>query len=730
TLRKMLRSVEGHKIHSQVVPVLWERRRPMDAMVMHHFLVERGDRPESLSEIEALVRYAENYGFSTHKEVLYRSVALLTNSSYEDVASLVSEHGVDALTAKMEPEQTSSAEATAAEKQKTAKEKKFNDDLGARLFATPAFSFDLILSGLKMFSVTHIGPLSLREMALHSKTPDEVLDHIKALEKAGISIGNSVFATLVRRLAGEKAERTLKDLLSSDQHPDMLERMGLQESLLTSYTLEQNWAQANKTMAVLAVLAERRGYERAPFYNIRIRNALNLGDLAASRLILSQMEKDGVKPDKKTLGRARHALLPFREKTSQPSRDPRALERVLFLLTIYQKTVLLGGTLDPSLWVEPIARLGMTDQWPELRAILHWLARVYVPKERRPPWLSEPSVSPLGPPPDASFDISMTLPRNHKDSPHMTIFSTGLQRAVVGWGFMKRPSPDKARTWLLPEFPDLRALRKKLRKQRGSGGSVRQGEQGLRLEVEGDNAALAEDNGVSDTDAEASKTEGSGSAERNELNELQEHETPQPTKQTVAWSSNRITAEKLALIPIPETSEPKLLLPAPSPPSPPSPPPPPRQYVISWCRGILLLRELRYLGVLIQNNTIQRAVRSRLALLYGDAKPLTNSRDINILIWRENPYTLEEVLADVEKAWGQELFKEYKGKGWEGLWKLVNPRSRLDYTELVDKGETGKYEKVVENLRRKGRRDVRRMTPAHELRQWQEEHGKIDYETD
>ncbi|KAI5304008.1 hypothetical protein KEM56_006960 [Ascosphaera pollenicola] len=621
TFRRLLETLPGHKIHKHVVPLLWQQRRPMDAMTMHRFLTDRDDCPESFEEIEALVRYATNYGFTTEKEVLLRSVAILTDSPYEDTLRFVAEHGVKALSQQIRAEETAeetSDHAPDGKEEGTTgdvpagpiKEKKFSDDLGARLFATNAFTFDLILSGLKMFGVSAIGPASLREMAVRANSTEEIYENIKALEKAGISIGTSVFSRAVKKLAAERSERILHDVLHSDQHPDALEDQDLQERLLMSYTLEQDWHQVHKTMAILSTLTESEQNHDPQLYNVRLRQALKARDLTAARILLAQMAADGVVPKRQTTATAYRYILVPREQHKRPRKDKEAREATSFVLSFYQAVCLMGGEVTTTDWAEPIRRLGMVGPWDEFRALMHWLARFYVPQRRKltiadlplDPLTGErqipadkkifasPIVQAVKDPPSTYYMLD-TLPRNHELSMFRQIFHPNLQRAIVAWGFLKRLSQRKSRTLPLPpHYSTKHSISSKITKQ-----------------------------------------------------------TTQETERN------------------PEDI-------------------PQQDYVIYWCRGIVLLRELKDLGVVVQTSTVQRAVRSRLAILYGDEQEWSYKRTKNKLLREENPFTLEEILADIEKCWPGLMGSLHTEKD-----SLVNPRPKIQSRK--HKEEQDEYEK-------------------------------------
>lgn len=551
TFRKMCKSIEGHQIYNSVVPVLWKHRRANDALTTHKFLTLRGDKPTGPRDFEIVLRYLRMYRSHMHDEIA---------ATVTEYTSLVSK-----MNAASEAKKSEGSSEKPPEKEPPIKEKHFDDTFGARLFATRAFTFELLLSGLKMFSVSEIGPLSLREMALRAHNAEEVHEQIQMLRKEGISTGNSVFSQVVEKLAAEKSDKLLRDVLQSDQHPDMLESVNIQERLLTSYYLSQDWDQVARTLSILSVLST----EDPHAYNVRLRNALRLQNWPACTALLERMKASAITPTPVTVTTLLHTTLPPRRLGKAPATTEKPA--ISFALATLQHMLQCGGScaVPPTAWREPLRRAGMSGQWAELRAACLWLARYYAPLKVHARRMIEPrliystpttttavptagtvGVAAVPVPVDRDRTEEELLTPSHPRSPLRIIFSVEFQRAILAWPFLERP-------------------------------------------VSTPGAAVRFRNPFGDED----------------------------------------------------------------------------EMLVIWARGVTLLRELRELGVVAQTNTVKRVCRHRLAMLYGQPKPSNMVR--NQTLRRENEWKLEEVLADLDKAWGTPLFKEFTSKG--DYYGLVNP---------------------------------------------------------
>ncbi|PYH80836.1 hypothetical protein BO82DRAFT_384071 [Aspergillus uvarum CBS 121591] len=424
--RNICRSIQGHQIYVPTMSALLQNDLPAQELVlMHLFLVGKGDHPRSYKEIEPLIHGAEKRGLQSFRQKLRAYVDRQFPSEVEDVQIKDSEIENSEHRLPANP----------GEREFLHDQKPIKDDLGARIFATDALKFELILSGFKMFGATSIGPQSLREMAVRAHGSRDLLERLRLLQEAGISIGDSIFSRLVRKLATENRGIVLADLLRSDQHPDMLEDTRVQESLLLSHYLSRDWRRYNLTLAILSEIAD----EGPNMFNIHFRKHLRAGEWELASKVVDELALRGEPLTKTSIDlMIKHVLTPRRPGSGPiraPGRPPQI--EVAFVFRVLQRTIPLGSTVSARLWIELIKRLGQTDSWVELRRCCFWLARHY---------------SFTGPQKDTPLDIiskssaaphCRTSPVSEQNADMLrTIFNRHVQEALVHWGFRKRVSPN------------------------------------------------------------------------------------------------------------------------------------------------------------------------------------------------------------------------------------------------------------------------------------------------
>ncbi|RAL11055.1 uncharacterized protein BO97DRAFT_478897 [Aspergillus homomorphus CBS 101889] len=424
--RNICRSVEGHQIYVPVMSALLKNHLSAQELVlMHLFLVGKGDHPRSYRDIEPVMHGAEKRGLRIFRQKLRAYV----NSRFlsEIKASEVEDSG-----------QPHALPVNLNEGELSRQLKPVPDEFGARIFATDALKFELILSGLKMFGATSIGPQSLREMALRAHGTQDILEKIRLLREAGISIGDSIFSRLVRKLAAENRGIVLADLLRSDQHPDVLEDAGIQESLLLSYYISHDLRLYNLTLAILSEVADEGPY----LFNIHFRKHLAAGEWELASKVVDELTLRGEVLDEKSIDfMIRHVLTP-RRPGSGPVRSQNRppTSEVAFVFRVLQRVIPLGATVSAGLWIELIKRLGQTNSWTELRNCCLWLARQYSPTVQQK---------------DIPLEIISTssrvwpsrTPSSAEENADIlrTIFSQQLQGALVHWGFRMRVSSNANR---------------------------------------------------------------------------------------------------------------------------------------------------------------------------------------------------------------------------------------------------------------------------------------------
>ncbi|RDH15488.1 hypothetical protein M747DRAFT_268217 [Aspergillus niger ATCC 13496] len=412
--RSICRMTPGHQIYAPIMSTLLRCGRLDDALSMHRLLIQENDHPHSFDEFEPVLESAKQYG---------------PWSSYQELHRYASQRFPEKLN------ETDDPDTVAAETQgKVAHEERpIKDEFGARIFATEALNFDTILSGLKMFGVPALGPQSLREMALRARGSQDILSKLRKLERAGISLGNSVFVRLLRKLATENRDILLSDLLHSDEHPDVLEDARIQESLLLSYYLSKDWRHYHMTLAILSELSN----EGPALFNIHFRKHLAAGEWTLASKLVDEMALRSQSLTKESIDFMVEKVLTPRRPGVSPIKGQRRSEvvEVTFLFRVLRRIVPVGASVSPDLWVEMIKRFGMMNCWDELRTCCLWLARYYSSKPQQ-------DHAPL-----QIISLSTVQQSSHAISPDQqrnsilgAIFSKQTQAALVYWGFRMRVS--------------------------------------------------------------------------------------------------------------------------------------------------------------------------------------------------------------------------------------------------------------------------------------------------
>lgn len=523
---------DGHDLYRPVISTLLQRGHTEDALLMHGLLVERHHHPPSYDDIYPLLDYAKLHelwdDYLHLKEYAEGRFSVPSESADQTVAVL--------------DEQRPNTNAINPQTGKRMKKKPLKDEFGARFFATAAFGFDTVLAALAMFRIPVIGPLSLREMAIRSYGSRDIHEKLQRLQKAGISIGDSVYARLLRKLAMENRDILLADLLESDQHPDMLEDAGMQESLLVSNYMARDGRQYNLTLAILGELLK----DNFELTNIHFRKYIAAGELVLAAKVVDEMALVGQTLTPLSLDYMVKQVLGPRRPGKNPTANPPGtqIDPVAFVIRTLRRLVPAGQFVNPRIWIELLKRLGMTKRFDELRNFCLWIASHYS-SLRKQAAVSD-TVTPF-PGKSKPQSWSTALSPDGADRMLQKIFNVQMQKAIVAWGF-KMPIP-------------------------------------------------------------------------------RDHEVK-------AYNTSNEEGEQ----PIP------------------------------WTRGLVLLRELEGEGVQLSEFWIHRMCRYRLAVLFG--RPRVSARPANRVLRQKNPYSLQQVLTDIDRAWGAPLFQ---GQEYTDLYQLVNP---------------------------------------------------------
>ncbi|KKZ59993.1 hypothetical protein EMCG_00835 [[Emmonsia] crescens] len=421
--RKVCRTVDNHQIYYHVVPFLLNAGRLPDAFAMHDFLLQRNDLPRSIQDIEPLIQHLRYCGTKAEIESFLANLKL--KGLFQDEKSVIS-------LAPNRGRPPSIHVPTEVEEEGNA----VNDRLGARLFATKTFTFELILAGVKAFGANTIKTQTLRQMALKAGEAKKLSEQIDILKKEGISIGNSAFSRVVQKLASEGNNSILNELLQSDLHPDVLDNLRTAEGLFTSCSIVEDARRARMLFKILSILSTEDPYH----YNILLRNAVHMRDWQKVSRILDQMRDHDISPSEHSLDVVVKKVLPPRRPGMQEPRHPENFRAITFLIGILQNMVSGGVDVPARYWTEVLKRLGMSADWQELRKLCLWLAHFYSPINLKQP-VPASKVDPTLPDhPISKLDHQKLLPPAHPESPLRQLFSVHLQHAIIAWGFILAPN--------------------------------------------------------------------------------------------------------------------------------------------------------------------------------------------------------------------------------------------------------------------------------------------------
>ncbi|OAX84515.1 hypothetical protein ACJ72_01106 [Emergomyces africanus] len=401
--RKLCRSIDNHQIYCHIVPFLLNAGRIADAFAMHDFLLQRNDLPRSIEDVKPLIQHLRYHGSKAEIELFLAN--LKWKGLFQDEKSVIS----------LAPKRGRPANIyipTEVERDEEEEVNAVNDKLGARLFATKTFTFELILAGIKAFGATTIKPQTLRQMGLKAGDAKKLSEQIDILKKEGISIGNSAFSRVIQKLASEGNDSILNELLQSDLHPEVLDNLKTAEGLFNSYSIVDDPRRARMLFKILSILSTEDPYH----YNILLRNAVHLRDWQKTLRILDQMREHDVAPQNivRCGGQEDTALSETRNAGTPPSGEFSCKHVFDWRITKHD--------------------------WEELRKLCLWLAHFYSPvKPKR-----SASASKLGTTfpdqPMSNLDQKKLLPPAHPESPLRQLFSVHLQYAIIAWGFNLAPN--------------------------------------------------------------------------------------------------------------------------------------------------------------------------------------------------------------------------------------------------------------------------------------------------
>ncbi|KAF2770600.1 hypothetical protein EJ03DRAFT_59478 [Teratosphaeria nubilosa] len=317
------------------------------------------------------------------------------------------------------------------------KAKEISDSFVAKMFATRAFSLDIVIRGLNFFSVDQIGPVALREMALRAETPLTFCSKLRLLQQMNVRISNSMYCRIVRKLADDGQSELFAALLASDQHPEAYDDTATQDALLATFLQEGNWAQAHITLLGLTLaggFSHHKASNRILQHHIYSRQWHSVETLMQT----IQMQKMPLMPT--TISYLLRLVLPERRVRRRPverqRQDKPHFDDLDFVTSalVYAEQV-QPGSIRPTAWIELLKRHGMALRWDSLERLILWLAGRYkISQDSMRNSLQSGKVKSMSPRYRwvARRRRALALQRSR---PFYLIFDVNRQHAIFGWAF-------------------------------------------------------------------------------------------------------------------------------------------------------------------------------------------------------------------------------------------------------------------------------------------------------
>ncbi|KAI9861721.1 MAG: hypothetical protein M1813_005070 [Trichoglossum hirsutum] len=420
---------DQRNVYSTLVSSLCSKGKYHLALKWHFWLMKMGDLPPSLdiatehlapgikkSELKEVTRSlreagCESKAVSDNKSVTVKKVteatrAITGNKVITDISRKVREVMNMAYGDKLSIPRES-----------------LDDEICARFFATEGCSVDTVLNGMEILGLDTIGPLSLRELAIREKIPEKIANRIIRMEKAGISIGKSVFSRLVKKLSFNNKAALLTDVLLCDQHPDVFDDKYMQMSLLSKYLCLKDWRQLRRTISVLTELSHDPEMEN---WNLVLQTLLEHKRERFAQQVLEFMRMRGMLIKQETIYCLARGLLRRRDHGKGPVQVRGHSDDLGLVRNLLSGIIQSGFRVQPRIWRELLIRFGMTGRLDELESLVLWLLKWYGP----PKCEETRGVHHLDPR-HAHFS---RIPR--KERPFYTLFHPLMINGFIAWGFI------------------------------------------------------------------------------------------------------------------------------------------------------------------------------------------------------------------------------------------------------------------------------------------------------
>ncbi|KAK3712266.1 hypothetical protein LTR37_009128 [Vermiconidia calcicola] len=364
--KQMYRKSEERDLYDYCIGDVLQLRDDLTALRWHRLFVQQSDCPSTAmserGDVQELFSWDEDACLVTKKPTKRHQGSLSTPEP--------------AVSEDKFPRMTRESMNTIVGDVHGIKPKEISDNFCAKLFATRAFSLDLVIKGLSFFGVEKLGPLAIREMMVRAGSPIEFNNKLGDLKQLGITFEQSIFARLAVKLANEGHTTLWQALLESDQHPETYEDRHLQEQLLSSFLSQANWMQTHLTLLVLS-LGEttelHRGWNRVLQHYASTLQYRSLLD------VMQSMRNQNFPLTLRSLNLLYRCVLPPRKSGKRYVKNsaPKLFDPLDFTRSAFIYSAERGQYVPHYMWIEVLKRYGMDHRWDDTERLVLWMVKWY-----------------------------------------------------------------------------------------------------------------------------------------------------------------------------------------------------------------------------------------------------------------------------------------------------------------------------------------------------------------
>lgn len=318
-------------------------------------------------------------------------------------------------------------------------EKPYNDKLGAKWLASTWVTLDFAISVLHTLGVQEIGPLSLRAIAWREQPTRILLSRLNQLAQWNIRITESNYVRAVRHFATIGDDKTLRELVNSDIHPDVFENEEVQHEVLDSCLRAEQWTTYQLILKTVMAGSSNHAYINS---NQVLESSLRQGNGAMALKIMQELRSQniGLTPG------ASHLVSRFVVQHLSPHRGERDERQHVDLHRSLCRE--LSNTRFPpavEAWRTLLFRLGREGRMDDLERQSLEIVKIFVEyrKSNNPMWACSKVDVPWIIRDPSPYEDFQELPRDlmfrRENHPLRLIFDRDMQNAIIRWGFTKIP---------------------------------------------------------------------------------------------------------------------------------------------------------------------------------------------------------------------------------------------------------------------------------------------------